>query len=89
LIFGFGIGGMYANYWLWLVGGSLYFPGLMISTRFKNAAFFKDLSMQRVLRLTLGSFLEWGFAGGFFLTIGYFLEIKGDLLQVLPLFMIA
>ena len=41
------------------------------------------------MRLTAGSFFEWGFAGGFFLLIGYFLEIKGDLLQVLPLFMIA
>ncbi|MCP8852058.1 bifunctional lysylphosphatidylglycerol flippase/synthetase MprF [Latilactobacillus sakei] len=89
LIFGFGIGQIYANYWLWLVGGACYFPVLLGSTRLKNAAFFSDLSVKRILRLTAGSFFEWGFAGGFFLLIGYFLEIKGDLLQVLPLFMIA
>lgn len=89
LIFGFGIGRVYATYWLWLVGGALYFPILLMSTRLKNASFFSDLSIQRVLRLTLGSFFEWGFAGSFFLIIGWFLEVPINFLQVLPLFMIA
>lgn len=89
LIFGLGIGRVYATYWLWLVGGAVYFPILLMSTRFKNASFFSDLSVRRILRLTLGSFFEWGFAGGFFLLIGWFLEVPTNLIQVLPLFMIA
>ncbi|WP_179395891.1 bifunctional lysylphosphatidylglycerol flippase/synthetase MprF [Lacticaseibacillus absianus] len=89
LIFGLGIGQMYTDYWLWLIGGAAYFPVLMVVTHVTNAAFFADMPLRRQLSLTLGSFLEWGGAAGFFLLIGGFLEAPVNLTQVLPLFLVA
>jgi phosphatidylglycerol lysyltransferase len=89
LIFGFGIGRMYQDYWLWLIGGAAYFPGLMLVTHLSRREFFADLPLRRQLRLTLGSFLEWGGCAGFFLVIGHFLAVPGNLWDFLPLFLIA
>jgi phosphatidylglycerol lysyltransferase len=88
LIFGFNIGREFSNYWIWLVGGSLYTPTLLAFTHFRESEFFEGLNLRKELRLTMGSFFEWAFAGGFFLVIGYFLGIR-DLAAVFPLFMIA
>ncbi|MCX2454479.1 bifunctional lysylphosphatidylglycerol flippase/synthetase MprF [Lacticaseibacillus nasuensis] len=89
MIFGVGIGAMYSGYWIWLIGGAAYFPGLMLVTHLTNAAFFADLPLKRELRLTLGSFLEWGAAAFFFLLIGRLLGADAQLLHLLPLFFIA
>ncbi|WP_404819971.1 bifunctional lysylphosphatidylglycerol flippase/synthetase MprF [Lacticaseibacillus daqingensis] len=89
MIFGLGIGRMYTDYWLWLIGGAAYFPVLMIATHVTNAAFFADMPIRRQLSLTLGSFLEWGGAAGFFLLIGAFIHAPVNLTQVLPLFLVA
>lgn len=89
LIFGFGIGKMYTDYWIWLIGGAAYFPLLMIVTHLTNRSFFDDLPFRRELRLTLGSFFEWGACAGFFLLIGRFLDVDVNLVHVLPLFLIA
>lgn len=88
-IFVFGIGAEFANYWVWLVGGAAYFPLLMIISHVRDSEFFADMSLKRQLRLTLGSFLEWGGCAAFFLLIGYFLEAPIPLSSVLPLFMVA
>lgn len=88
LIFGFGIGSAFKTYWIWLVGGSLYTPIIVGFAYFKESEFFKDLTFKKELRLTLGSCLEWGFAGAFFLLIGHFLNVP-QLAAVFPLFMIA
>ncbi|MDN6446286.1 MAG: bifunctional lysylphosphatidylglycerol flippase/synthetase MprF [Lacticaseibacillus paracasei] len=89
VIFVFGIGAEFANYWVWLVGGAAYFPLLMIISHVRDSEFFADMPLKRQLRLTLGSFLEWGGCAAFFLLIGYFLEAPIPLLSVLPLFMVA
>ena len=89
VIFAFGIGAEFANYWVWLVGGAAYFPLLMIISHVRDSEFFADMPLKRQLRLTLGSFLEWGGCAAFFLLIGYFLEAPIPLSSVLPLFMVA
>ena len=89
VIFVFGIGAEFANYWVWLVGGAAYFPLLMIISHVRDSEFFTDMPLKRQLRLTLGSFLEWGGCAAFFLLIGYFLEAPIPLSSVLPLFMVA
>ena len=89
VIFVFGIGAEFANYWVWLVGGAAYFPLLLIISHVRDSEFFADMPLKRQLRLTLGSFLEWGGCAAFFLLIGYFLEAPIPLSSVLPLFMVA
>ncbi|WP_373443295.1 bifunctional lysylphosphatidylglycerol flippase/synthetase MprF [Lacticaseibacillus paracasei] len=89
VIFVFGIGAEFANHWVWLVGGAAYFPLLMIISHVRDSEFFADMPLKRQLRLTLGSFLEWGGCAAFFLLIGYFLEAPIPLSSVLPLFMVA
>lgn len=88
-IFGFKLGWVYHHYAVWLVGGALYFPILFGIAHFKNTQYFADLTLNRTLRLTISSFLEWGFAAGCFMIIGKILDLNLNLLQVLPLFMIA
>ncbi|MFD1429027.1 bifunctional lysylphosphatidylglycerol flippase/synthetase MprF [Lacticaseibacillus mingshuiensis] len=89
MIFGFGIGKMYTDYWVWLIGGAAYFPVLMLITHLTNKAFFADMPLARQLRLTLGSFLEWGGCAWFFIMIGAMLHVQINLLHVLPLFLVA
>ncbi|MFD1672304.1 bifunctional lysylphosphatidylglycerol flippase/synthetase MprF [Agrilactobacillus yilanensis] len=88
LIFTFGIGSMFGNYWIWLVGGALYTPILLLVTHLRESEFFSDLTIRKEVSLAIGSCFEWGFAGGFFLIIGHFLGIT-QLSHILPLFMIA
>lgn len=89
LVFVFHIGSAYAHYWIWLLGGGLYFPILMIVTHLKDAKFFADLTTKCQISLTTGSIFEWGFAAGFFLLIGYLMKLPVNFLAVLPLFMVA
>ncbi|KRN27410.1 hypothetical protein IV38_GL002062 [Lactobacillus selangorensis] len=88
-VFIFGIGHVFANYWIWMVGGAVYFPGLMLLTHWKESKLFQDLPLKRELRLALGSALEWGACAAFFLLIGWVLKIHVDYAAVFPLFMIA
>ena len=70
IIFGLHIGAGLTKYWIWLVGGGLYFPLLFSITKFKNNAFFGDLTLKKELFLIMGSCLEWAGAGLFFIYIG-------------------
>ena len=76
LIYGRGMGKLFGSYWIWLVGGGVYFPVLFIATKFKQTEFFADLTLKRELALIISSFFEWTFAGGFFLFIGLMMGIK-------------
>ncbi|GAA2973464.1 bifunctional lysylphosphatidylglycerol flippase/synthetase MprF [Lentilactobacillus parakefiri] len=89
MIFGFGIGTEFAHYWLWLLGGAVYFPTIMIFTKVTNSQFFSDLSIKQELVMTAGSFLEWGSALGFFVLIGYLMDLPVDLRLVVPIFVVA
>ncbi|WP_056949580.1 bifunctional lysylphosphatidylglycerol flippase/synthetase MprF [Lentilactobacillus kisonensis] len=89
MIFGFGIGTMFAHYWIWLVGGAAYFPSVFVFTKINNSNFFKDLTTRQELTMTLGSFLEWGSALGFFILIGFLMHLPIDLALVIPIFVVA
>jgi phosphatidylglycerol lysyltransferase len=89
MIFGFGIGTPFAHYWIWLLGGALYFPGVMIFTKVTNSQFFSDLTTKQELVMTAGSFLEWGSALGFFILIGHLMNLPIDLRMVVPIFVVA
>lgn len=84
----FGVGRQFTQYTIWLIGGGLYFPILLGFTHLRESEFFSDLPLSREIRLTAGSMLEWGFAGAFFMYIGYQLGLT-HLAAVFPLFMIA
>lgn len=86
LIYGRGMGKLFGSYWIWLVGGGVYFPVLFIATKFKQTEFFADLTLKRELALIISSFFEWTFAGGFFLFIGLMMGIKTDFLTILAMY---
>lgn len=89
LVYGFGIGNMYGSYWIWLVGGALYFPAIFIFTRINDSEFFDGLTLGNVVRLLSGSFGEWTGCVLFFLLIGNFMGLPIDFAAVVPLFVIA
>ena len=89
LLFGFDIGQPYRGYWIWLLGGGLYFPGIFLFTRISDSEFFADLTLKRELKLILGSSLEWASCAGFFLVIGWALGLPISLAAVFPMFVVA
>lgn len=86
LIYGLDLGIHLRRYWIWLVGGGLYFPIIFLTTKIKRGDFFKDLTLRREIILVLGSLLEWGFAAAFFLLIGKILGIHTNYAAVLALY---
>ncbi|WP_283678038.1 bifunctional lysylphosphatidylglycerol flippase/synthetase MprF [Lentilactobacillus sp. Marseille-Q4993] len=89
MIFGFGIGSQYSHYFIWLIGGALYFPIMFLFTRLNQSSFFDDLSVRQELTMTTGSFFEWGSALGFFLMVGYLMGISTNFAAIIPLFVVA
>ncbi|WP_057896815.1 bifunctional lysylphosphatidylglycerol flippase/synthetase MprF [Liquorilactobacillus oeni] len=89
VLFGFGVAVQFKQYSIWLFGGALYFPLLLILTHFKDSSFFKDLSLKKEVALVTGSTLEWSAAAGFFLFIGFSMGINVDYLAVFVLYVIA
>lgn len=89
MIFGFRIGSMYAKYWIWLLGGALYFPAVLLVTHLNNSEFFSDLSLKKELAMGTGSFFEWLCALVFFIIIGMLMKINTNFASVIPIFVIA
>ncbi|MDH5104927.1 bifunctional lysylphosphatidylglycerol flippase/synthetase MprF [Lentilactobacillus diolivorans] len=89
MIFGFGIGSTFAHYWIWLLGGAIYFPAMIIFTKINNSSFFSDLSTKQEIIMTTGSFLEWSSAMGFFILIGYLMGLPINFAVVIPIFVVA
>lgn len=79
----------YGSYWIWLLGGGLYAPGLFIFTRMRRQRLFADFPLKRVIKLFLGSFGQWVGALGAFLLIGQLLDVSVAVFQVYPLFVAA
>lgn len=77
------------QYWLWLIGGGLYFPLLYLVTTRKKSGYFSGLSNLQGLQLTLTSFLEWGGSILTFLSIGKLLNISVSSWGILSLFVAA
>lgn len=89
MIFGFGIGSIFSHYWIWLLGGALYFPCMLIFTKVNHSDFFNDLSTKQELTMSVGSFLEWSSALAFFIFIGYLMGLPINFAAVIPLFVVA
>ena len=77
------------KYWIWILAGGMYFPVLFIITKFKNNAFFKDLTFKRELTLIIGSTIEWMFSGAFFIFVGFLMNLHIHFVDVIPLYIIA
>lgn len=88
-VFFLGVGTIFARYWIWLVGGALYFPVVLLTTRFTDSEFFNDLTWRRQLSLMTGSSFEWLGCTLFFVFIGYLMGIKVDFAAVVPMFAVA
>ena len=79
----------FRNYWIWLVGGSLYAPALFTLTYLRRKKLFRDLFPKRVIQLAFTSFCQWAGALAVFLGIGYLMQLDVALAQVYPMFLIA
>lgn len=77
------------QYWIWLVGGGLYFPIVLIVSLIKKDEYIGDIDSRTRAGLILTSFLEWTGVLGSFLLIGLLMGVKMNPLQVMPLFIAA
>lgn len=79
----------FQRYFVWLIGGGLYFPAVFVFTRLKNASFFKDLTPRLELFIVASSTGEWLLVALFFLLIGWLLGVNTNLWAVLPMYVVA
>ncbi|MGX7148761.1 bifunctional lysylphosphatidylglycerol flippase/synthetase MprF [Enterococcus ureasiticus] len=77
------------QYWIWLIGGGLYFPVVLITSWIKKDEYIGDIDNQTRFGLILTSFLEWTGVLGSFLLIGMLMGVEMNPVQVLPLFIAA
>lgn len=75
------------NYWPWLLGGSLYFPIMMLVIRMQ--AWLNHVTLKIQMKLTLTSFFEWTGALFSFLAVGYALSVDMPLSEVMILFIVG
>ena len=78
-----------SQYWLWLIGGGLYFPVVFLVTKFKKEGMLGGLTSRNRASLVLTSFLEWTGVLGTFLVIGWLMGVPFQLDQVVPIFIAA
>ncbi len=74
------------QYWIWLIGGGLYFPAVYLFTSLKKKGLLGGLQAKYRIQLALSSFLEWGGAILTFLVIGWFMDVPVSMWNVVPLF---
>jgi phosphatidylglycerol lysyltransferase len=77
------------QYWIWLLGGSLYFPVVYVLSLSKKNSYLGGLTSANRGQLILVSLLEWVGVFGAFLSIGLLMGIPVDFFQLLPLFIAA
>ncbi|MEI5995612.1 hypothetical protein A5880_003203 [Enterococcus sp. 4G2_DIV0659] len=77
------------QYWIWLIGGGLYFPVVLLASWLKKDDYIGDVDNRTRAGLILTSFLEWTGVLVTFLLIGFLMGVKTDPLQVAPLFIAA
>lgn len=77
------------RYWPWLLGGSLYFPLLLIGNLILHKSALVKVDFKEQMALFFTSILEWSGVIGTFLLIGRLMDISYDLKVVLPLFVAA
>lgn len=79
----------YQSYWIWLVGGSLYAPALLVISYLRRKKLFADLFPLGVLKLFVTSFCQWSCALLVFLAIGRLMNVAAAPTEVFPMFLIA
>lgn len=77
------------QYGIWLIGGGLYFPVVMLVSWLKKDEYIGNIEPSTRAALILTSFLEWTGVLVSFLAIGALMGIKFHVFQVLPLFIAA
>ncbi|WP_086313016.1 phosphatidylglycerol lysyltransferase [Enterococcus sp. 7F3_DIV0205] len=77
------------QYWIWLIGGGLYFPVVLIASLIRKDEYIGDIDNQTRAGLILTSFLEWTGVLGSFILIGLLMGVKLNPLQIIPLFIAA
>ena len=89
VMFGFHDGGHFRQYAIWLVGGGLYFPLVFYFTIVHNSKLFADITPKLEGFIVTSSTFEWLLVALFFLLVGWCLGVRGNLLSVLPLYVVA
>ena len=77
------------QYWIWLIGGGLYFPIVLLLTTIRKEGYVGGLDNRSKGQLILVSFLEWTGVLGSFFAIGALMGIPIDFWQITPLFIAA
>lgn len=77
------------QYWIWLVGGGLYFPAVYLITKYKKSGLLGGLESRFRLELIVSSLFEWLGVATTFLAIGYLMDIPFPMWEVFPLFIAA
>ncbi len=77
------------QYWIWLIGGGLYFPIVFGLSVFGKGEYLGDLKNKERLQLVGTSFLEWTGVLTAFISTGLLMGIHMNILQVIPLFIAA
>ncbi|GCF92772.1 phosphatidylglycerol lysyltransferase [Enterococcus florum] len=77
------------QYWLWLIGGGLYFPIVFLLSVFGKGEYLGDLKNRERFQLIGTSFLEWTGVLVSFISTGFLMGISFEIRQVVPLFIAA
>lgn len=77
------------QYGIWLIGGSLYFPMVILVSYFKKTGLLGGLAPKYIRELLLTSFLEWVGVIATFVVIGWAMGVHFTLHEVIPLFVAA
>lgn len=79
----------YFHYWIWLLGGSCFAPGLLIFIKLNQKRLFHEFSNRIISIFYAGSFGQWCGAMLVFLFIGHQVVPELSILKVAPLFIAA
>jgi phosphatidylglycerol lysyltransferase len=79
----------FSQYLIWLVGGGLYFPLVLIFTLKENHGVFRDLNTKQETLLIAGSAMEWLSVSLFFVLIGWLLGVNQKLPEVFMLYIVS
>ncbi|MDT2596061.1 bifunctional lysylphosphatidylglycerol flippase/synthetase MprF [Enterococcus dongliensis] len=77
------------QYWIWLIGGGLYFPLIFCLSLFGKGEYLGDLKSSQRWQLIGTSFLEWSGVLISFISTGILMGISVDIREVIPLFIAA
>ncbi|OTN75999.1 hypothetical protein A5886_001075 [Enterococcus sp. 8G7_MSG3316] len=77
------------QYWIWLLGGSLYFPIVYLLSLSQKNDYLGNMQQKDRLLLIATSFFEWVGVFTAFASVGWLMGLSFDVWQLLPLFIAA